>query len=287
MMQKNDKNRLPTWLLAWSLLLGAIAGNAQAAETQPPVFVWHDLVTPDTAAAKKFYSEVFGWTSRTGSDGSIAMDSLGKPVAAIYDSRATADRPAARAQWISAISSQDSKLLESEMKALGGSVMIAAKYLKGKGTQAVYRDPQGAVFSVLKPDKPYSAKDPVKDGEFFWQDLFVKNPEAASEFYAKLFGYETHLQDFEGLSRVVLSSADYSQAGIDKLPEGAQRSGWLPYVLVDDVPGTIRKVIANGGKSLTVSEGSLLSEKMAVIADPSGAIIGLINWTAEMQGGQP
>ena len=100
MMQKNDKNRLPTWLLAWSLLLGAIAGNAQAAETQPPVFVWHDLVTPDTAAAKKFYSEVFGWTSRTGSDGSIVMDSLGKPVAAIYDSRATGDRPAARAQWI-------------------------------------------------------------------------------------------------------------------------------------------------------------------------------------------
>jgi predicted enzyme related to lactoylglutathione lyase len=287
MMPKTDKSRLPAWLLACSLLFGAIAGNAQAAEAQPPVFVWHDLVTPDTASATAFYTEVFGWTSRAGSDGSTVMSAQGKPVAAIYDSRATADRPAARAQWISAISSQDSKLLESEMKALGGSVLIAAKYLKGKGTQAVYSDPQGAVFSVLKPDKPYSAKDPVKDGEFFWQDLFVKNPEAASEFYAKLFGYETHLQDFEGLSRVVLSSADFSQAGIDKLPDGVQRAGWLPYVLVDDVPGTINKAIASGGKSLLAPSGALLNGKMAVIADPSGAVIGLINWTAETQGGQP
>lgn len=287
MTPKPDKSRLPTWLLACSLVFGGIAANAQAADAQPPVFVWHDLVTPDTASARKFYAEVFGWTSRTGSDGSIVMDAQSRPVAAIYDSRATADRPAARAQWVSAISSQDEKALESEIKALGGSVLIPAKYLKGKGTQAVYRDPQGAVFSVLKPDRPISAKDPVKDGEFFWQDLFVKDPKAASEFYATLFGFEAHLEDIEGLSRVVLSSADYSQAGIDKLPEGVQRAGWLPYVLVDDVPGTIGKAIANGGKSLVAPTASLLSGKMAVIADPSGAVIGLIDWTEDAQGGQP
>ena len=287
MTPKPDKSRLPAWLLACSLVFGGIAAHVQAADAQPPVFVWHDLVTPDTTSAKKFYSEVFGWTSRTGPDGSIVMDAQRRPVAAIYDSRATADRPAARAQWVSAISSQDEKALESEIKALGGSVLIPAKYLKGKGMQAVYRDPQGAVFSVLKPDKPISAKDPVKDGEFFWQDLFVKDPKAASEFYATLFGFEAHLEDIEGLSRVVLSSADYSQAGIDKLPEGVQRAGWLPYVLVDDVPGTIRKAIANGGKSLVAPTGALLSGKMAVIADPSGAVIGLIDWTEDAQGGQP
>jgi predicted enzyme related to lactoylglutathione lyase len=287
MTPKPDKSRLPAWLLACSLVFGGIAAHVQAADAQPPVFVWHDLVTPDTASAKKFYSEVFGWTSRTGPDGSIVMDAQRRPVAAIYDSRATADRPAARAQWVSAISSQDEKALESEIKALGGSVLIPAKYLKGKGMQAVYRDPQGAVFSVLKPDKPISAKDPVKDGEFFWQDLFVKDPKAASEFYATLFGFEAHLEDIEGLSRVVLSSADYSQAGIDKLPEGVQRAGWLPYVLVDDVPGTISKAIANGGKSLVAPTGSLLSGKMAVIADPSGAVIGLIDWAEDTQGGQP
>lgn len=287
MTPKNHKSRLPTWLLAFSLAFCGGAASAQTAVTQPPVFVWHDLVTPDTAAAATFYSKVFGWTSRAGKDGSTVMDSQGKPVAAIYDSRATADRPAARAQWISAISSQDDKALESQIKALGGSVLIPAKYLKGKGMQAVYRDPQGAVFSVVKPDKPYSAKDPVKDGEFFWQDLFVKDPDAASQFYASLFGFEAHLEDIEGLSRVVLSSADYSQAGIDKLPDGVQRAGWLPYVLVDDVPGTINKAIANGGKSLLAPKDALLSGKMAVIADPSGAVIGLINWTVDSQGGQP
>lgn len=287
MTEKPFKSRLPTWLLAFSLVFGGITANAQTPAPQPPVFVWHDLVTPDTVGAKKFYTEVFGWTSRTGPDGSTVMDSQGKPVAAIYDSRATADRPAARAQWVSAISTQDAKVLESEIKALGGSVLIPAKYLNGKGTQAVYRDPQGAVFSVVKPDKPYSAKDPVRDGEFFWQDLFVKEPEAASDFYASLFGFEAHLEDIEGLSRVVLSSADYSQAGIDKLPEGVQRAGWLPYVLVDDVPGTINKAVANGGKSLIAPNGSMLSGKMAVIADPSGAVIGLINWSVDAQGGQP
>lgn len=277
----------PAWLLAITLVLSGFTGSAKAAENQAPVFVWHDLVTPDTSAASAFYSKVFGWTSRKGSDGSIVMDSQGKPVAAIYDSRATTDRPASRAQWISAISSQDTKVLEMEIKAKGGSVVIPAKQLKGKGVQAVYRDPQGAVFSVVKPDKPYSAKDPVRDGEFFWQDLFVNDPAAASDFYASIFGFEPHLEDFQGLSRIVLSSSDYSQAGIDKLPAGAQRAGWLPYVLVDDVPGTISKVVANGGKSLVTPKDPNLVDKIAVIADPSGAIIGLINWTADSQGGQP
>lgn len=287
MTDKSGRSRLPAWLLAFSLAFGGLSANAQSPAAQPPVFVWHDLVTPDTAGAKKFYTEVFGWTSRTGSDGSTVMDSQGKPVAAIYDSRATADRPAARAQWISAISSQDDKVLESEIKALGGNVLIPAKYLKGKGTQAVYRDPQGAVFSVVNPDKPYSAKDPVRDGEFFWQDLFVKDPAEASDFYTTIFGFESHLEDFEGLSRIVLSSSDYSQAGIDKLPSDVQRPGWLPYVLVDDVPGTVAKALANGGKSLVTPKDPNLVDKIAVIADPSGAIIGLINWTAGTQGGQP
>jgi hypothetical protein len=287
MTDKTVGSRLPTWFLVFSFVLGGMTAHAQAPAVQPPVFVWHDLVTPDTAGAKKFYAAVFGWTSRTGSDGSTVMDSQSKPVATIYDSRATAERPAARAQWVSVISSRNENVLESEIKALGGSVLVPAKYLKGKGTQAVYRDPQGAVFSVLNPDKPLSAKDPVRDGEFFWQDLFVKDPKAATDFYATLFGFEAHLEDIEGISRVVLSSADFSQAGIDKLPEGAQRSGWLPYVLVDDVPATVSKAIANGGKSLLVPNGSLLGGKMAVIADPSGAVIGLINWTADTQGGQP
>lgn len=287
MTDKTVGSRLPTWFLVFSLVLGGMTAHAQAPAAQPPVFVWHDLVTPDTAGAKKFYAAVFGWTSRTGSDGSTVMDSRSKPVATIYDSRATAERPAARAQWVSVISSRNENVLESEIKALGGSVLVPAKYLKGKGTQAVYRDPQGAVFSVLNPDKPLSAKDPVRDGEFFWQDLFVKDPKAATDFYATLFGFEAHLEDIEGISRVVLSSADFSQAGIDKLPESAQRSGWLPYVLVDDVPATVSKAIANGGRSLLVPNGSLLGGKMAVIADPSGAVIGLINWTADTQGGQP
>lgn len=287
MTPKTDKSRLPTWLLACSLVLGGMAANARAADAQPPVFVWHDLVTPDTASAKKFYGEVFGWTSRTGSDGSTAMDSQGKPVAAIYDSRATADRPATRAQWISAISSQDNDTLESEIKALGGSVLIPTKYLKDKGTQAVYRDPQGAVFSVLKPDKSYSAKDAVKDGEFFWQDLFVKDPTAASKFYVTLFGFEAHLADIEGLSRIVLSSANYSQAGIDVLPDDVQGAGWLPYVLVEDVPGTIKKALANGGKILIAPQAKLLNGNLAVVADPQGAVIGLINWVPKQQGAQP
>ena len=271
-------------VLTLSLLL---CGTLKAADTQDPVFVWHDLVTPDKASASNFYSQVFGWTARKGSDGSIVMDSQGKPVAAIYDSRATSERPAARAQWISAIASENGNALESEIKAKGGSVVISAKQLNGKGLQAVYRDPQGAVFSVVKPDKPVSAKDPVRDGEFFWQDLFVNDPTAASDFYTTVFGFEPHLEDFQGLSRIVLSSSDHSQAGIGKLSAANQRAGWLPYVLVDDVPGTIAKVVANGGKSLVTPKDPKLVNKIAVIADPSGAVIGLINWTADSQGGQP
>ena len=68
----------------------------------PGTFSWADLGTPDPAAAKRFYTGLFGWSfeDRPISDGEYytIFDVGGKSVAALYTQMAD-QRSAGRANW--------------------------------------------------------------------------------------------------------------------------------------------------------------------------------------------
>jgi predicted enzyme related to lactoylglutathione lyase len=80
------------------------------------------------------------------------------------------------------------------------------------------------------------------------------------------------------VTRAVLASGGYARAGIAPLPAAVKQPGWLPYVLVDDVAGTLQRVRAAGGKVLVEPRAELLDGNLAVIADPRGGVLGIVNW---------
>jgi predicted enzyme related to lactoylglutathione lyase len=47
---------------------------------------------------------------------------------------------------------------------------------------------------------------------------------------------------------------------------------------VDDIAGTLNKVRAAGGKVLVEPRADLLESNLAVIADPRGGVLGIVNW---------
>lgn len=290
MISKTLKSRLPQRLLACLILIGGFAGNAHLAAATAPVpgeFIWHDLVTTDAASAQKFYPAVFGWTVTNSSNNALTIQSNGANIGTIHSWKAT-DSSKPSAQWISAISTSNSSSTESKVKQLGGTVLIAEKAIADKGTQTLYRDPQGAIFSILQADSKISSNQAVKDNDFFWQDLFTNDVTAASNFYQSLFDYEVYNSEkYENLTRTMLSVAGFARAGIAPMPDTVKQPGWLPYVLVADVADTANKAVANGGKILVAPQTRLLNGNLAVVADPQGAIIGLINWVPEQQGAQP
>jgi predicted enzyme related to lactoylglutathione lyase len=83
------------------------------------------------------------------------------------------------------------------------------------------------------------------------------------------------------VQRVILASEGYARAGIVPLPPTVKKPGWLPYVLVDDVPGVLQKVTAAGGHVLLPPRADLLDGNLAVIADPRGGVFGVVDWVGD------
>jgi hypothetical protein len=149
-------------------MLVAAAGMASAADRYwPPVvdpptgqytpgrWVWADLITADVAAAADFYGQVFGWTFETygGEDDrdtyTLALAD-GLPIGGlVFDQRAMKDKtPSAR--WIGLISVADVRAAADAVARSGGTVMVAPTMLGERGETAVFKDPEGTLFGVVR-----------------------------------------------------------------------------------------------------------------------------------------
>lgn len=118
----------------------------------------------------------------------------------------------------------------------------------------------------------------------FWLDLLTPDPQRAADFYAAIAGYEVSENDPAVLPRRwILSSQGVARAGIVKLPGGNTGPGWLPYILVDDLAGTLQRVNAAGGRVVLQPRAQWLQGQLAVIADPNGGVIGVVDWWAAGQ----
>jgi predicted enzyme related to lactoylglutathione lyase len=267
-------------------VLGLLAGVSQAARAGqgeqhlPGKFAWFDLVTDDIESARRFYGEVFGWTFRTVGEkpGSYTFVELaGTRIAGILQRPAPAGTQR-NARWLVLISVDDPAKARDYVEQQGGSVLVPLATVKGRGTHALFRDPDGAVFGVLKPEGGDRPDTPVADGDFFWVDLLARDPERAARFYSGLAGYEVSPGEDDTVRRVTLSSEGYARAGIVPKPEAVQQPGWLPYVLVEDVRATLGKVTAAGGSVLVEPRPDVLDGNLAVVADPRGGVLGIVNW---------
>ena len=279
-------------LLAAALLACILPSPAPAADlgpvgapgvALPGKFVWFELVTDDMPTAQGFYRAVFGWTFSAvpgAPDAYTLAENAGEKVAGLFR-HAPPPGVARSARWLTLVSVPDVAAAARYATAHGGAVVSPPATVAGSGTRALLRDPGGAVFGVLRAPQGDPPDTPVPDGEFFWADLLTRDPPAAAQFYQGLAGYEVSQRESDlGFTRLVLQSQGYARAGIVPLPQPVKQEGWLPYVLVSDVPGTLARVKAAGGKVLVEPEARLLDGNVAVLADPLGGVLGIVNWDA-------
>jgi len=242
-------------------------------------FIWFDLATVDIAVQKKFYGDVFGWTYQPISqdDKQYTIIKNGEHnIAGMFQIKPPPDAKAG-ALWISLISVNDPNNVVALAKKAGGSVRMPATSLAQRGTYALLRDPEGAVFGVLKSDSGDPPDRNIQAGGFLWVDLFARNIQRAATFYQKLIGYKI-VADENHVQRKFLRSAGKYRAGIVPLPKEANRSGWLPYIKVNNVAATLKKVTAAGGQIMVEPDDSLLNGNLAIFADPEGGIVGIVKW---------
>ena len=245
--------------------------------------IFVELVTPDLAAAKQFYGGLFGWTFRDIQDGGkeyaeVLLD--GRPVAGMIQKKLPASEHRQPA-WLSFFAVGDVDAAKKVALENAAKVLFEPHSIPDRGREAVFADPEGAVFAVLAS----SSGDPpdvlAAPGEWIWTSLFSSDADADAAFYQKLFDYEVfELPSSEGAQHLLLASDNYARASINTLPSNRPnaRPHWLNFVRVKDAAEMAAKVVALGGRVVVEPRVDRNGGKVAVVADPLGAHFGLLEW---------
>lgn len=120
---------------------------------------------------------------------------------------------------------------------------------------------------------------------FCWTDLATTDAQAAKLFYGRLFGWTAHdRQVGDGRISVIAAAgrpcASLYQLTRRQIGEGVP-SHWTGYVGVPDVDAAARMAARLGGQVIVAPHDVEGFARISLIADPTGALVGL--W----QGPQP
>jgi len=120
-------------------------------------------------------------------------------------------------------------------------------------------------------------------GAFSWHELMTPDPEAAKEFYGKLFGWQMQDMPMEGMTYTVVKSGDEDVAGMMAIPPEAQGTPphWGTYVTVEDVDSTVKQAQELGGKTIFPPKDIPEVGRFALIQDPQGAMIAVITYAMQ------
>ena len=258
-------------------------------EHHPGKVIWADLVTPDLAAAERFYAGLFGWSFRdVPGDPNYALALAdGEPIAGIY--RKALPTPSAERRqpaWLTFLAARDVDATSKQAVALGGRVLSKPRRFPGRGQQAVLADPEGASFAVLAA----SGGDPTDylaaPGSWIWSSVLVTDTARELRFYRTLFGYDAYDLATPGSDETpqrhyVLAADGYARAGLHALPKDAahRRPHWVNFVRVTDAAAAAQKALSLGGRVLLEPRPDRHGGRLAVLADPAGAPFGVMEWS--------
>ena len=248
----------------------------------PGKFVWADLVTDDVPAARKFYALLFGWTFRDFGGYAVAANDE-RPLCGMFQRPRPADQNA-KPRWLGYISVSNVEKATKAVTKAGGKVLAEPQEMPKRGEQAVFADAEGALFGVVKSSSGDPADFLAEPGDWIWVQLLSRDGRKAAEFYRAVGGY-TVVENAETnrLSDFILTSEGYARATVRTIRKDSEnvRPTWLPFVRVLNVGESVAKAKQLGGKVLIEPKAEVFDGKVAVVADPTGAAIGIMEWSAD------
>ena len=119
-------------------------------------------------------------------------------------------------------------------------------------------------------------------GAFSWSELTTTDPKAAATFYGGLFGWTFKNMGPEMGDYHVASVGETMIAGVMSMPPGAppMPPAWGCYVTVTNLDASVARCAELGGKTLVPPMDVPTVGRMAVIQDPQGATLSLMQYNA-------
>ena len=149
-------------------------------------WIWYELMSPDTAASKRFYGDLVGWTAEDmPGDNSYSVFQIdGAGDGGLMELGAEHKAAGIPPNWTGYICVDDCDVAAAKVKELGGSVMRDPQDIPGIGRFAIVADPAGAPFAIMTPippEKPGPQPAPGAKGTIGWHELYGQEPDTRSE----------------------------------------------------------------------------------------------------------
>jgi len=245
-------------------------------------FVWHELMTPDSAASQAFYAKVLGWkTQAWEQDPSYSMFA-----AASGPLGATVAESTQAPHWIAYIGTADIEEAVRQAQQLGANVIKDVTLIDTGGRYALLADPQGAKFGVYASDAPAQKEKAPQRGEFSWHELAAADAAAALDFYGQVFGWELidkHDMGPMGFYYIFGRNGVPLGGAFDRTADMPGGPAWVGYVRVKDLDKAIQKVKSSGGTLLMGPMEVPGGDWIAQFADPHGALFSVHTLKADRE----
>lgn len=250
----------------------------------PSPFVWYELMAEDAEAAAAFYTQVFGWqASSAGSGTDYTLLSVGAtPVAGLMKIPPEACAAGAWPSWVGYVAVDDVDAKAAEVAADGGLLRFPGTDMPGVGRFAVVTDPAGAPLVLFTPDMSSRRPQPLPPGTpgtVGWHELYGAEAADSLAWHGRHFGWRgTEVMDMgpNGVYQLFATGEGAAVGGMLRCMPQMPRPMWLYYINVANVPETIGRVAAAGGKIIMgphqVPGGSLI----ALGLDPQGVMFAMV-----------
>ena len=240
-------------------------------------FTWHEIMSTDIDAAVKFYNGLFGWTTEE-----MDMGPAGKYRLFMHGEIGVGGGMAAQegvpSHWLTYVGTEDVDATATQIRELGGKIIVPPTEIPKAVHFAIAMDPQGAAFGVAKNlsaianDPPYEGTP--RPGTFCWDELHTSDVDAAARYYGKLFGWTGHSGE-DPMKYWHWKNADKDIGGMMKLMMPNVPPNWLAYIAASDVAASTKRVEELGGKVRMPPMEIPKVGVFSVVADPTGATFAL------------
>ncbi|GGM04683.1 VOC family protein [Deinococcus aerophilus] len=239
--------------------------------------IWVDLTTSTPQRTRDFYAALFGWEYQISEEfgGYANAQSGGHRAAGI--SPPPPQGMNGPPSWLIYFDTRDIVADAQHVRTLGGTAFEGPVQIGTEGWAHHVADPDGTIFGLWQDDQHGGFAACQGTGRVVWAEVNTHDSASAVAFYSRLLNADA----------LPLPGADYHQlmhggVGFAGVSGHAQNwdevgaGGWMVYFYAEDVDAAARTTETHGGKVL-VAPFDMDYGRMAVLADPAGAVFSVMN----------